>query len=126
MQKSHDPRRDLIDTYAAAEHLVDVETHIAQSHCAAVNRDLLAALKWLVWAVDFQRVSGEGTDPQDLKAALVAARQQSPRRGDERTSGPEGWNRSALRYPRPSSPRSLSRAIMHRIIGHHGCSAWSP
>jgi type VI protein secretion system component VasF len=74
MQKSHDPRRDLIDTYAAAEHLVDAEAHIAQSHCAAVNRDLLAALKWLVWAVDFQRVSGEATDPEDLKAALVAAR----------------------------------------------------
>jgi hypothetical protein len=45
MQKSHDPRRDLIDTCAAAEHLVDDEAHIAQSHCAAVNRDLLAALK---------------------------------------------------------------------------------
>jgi hypothetical protein len=74
MQKSHDPRRDLIDTYAAAEHLVDAEAHIAQSHCAAVNRDLLAALKWLVWAVDFQRISGDATDPEDLKAALVAAR----------------------------------------------------
>ena len=73
MQKSHDPRRDLIDTCAAAEHLVDVETHIAQSHCAAVNRDLLAALKWLVWAVDFQRISGDATDPEDLKAALGAA-----------------------------------------------------
>jgi type VI protein secretion system component VasF len=74
MQKSHDPRRDLIDTYAAAEHLVDAEAHIAQSHCAAVNRDLLAALKWLLWAVDFQRISGDATDPEDLKAALVAAR----------------------------------------------------
>jgi hypothetical protein len=74
MQKSHDPRRDLIDTCAAAEHLVDAEAHIAQSHCAAVNRDLLAALKWLVWAVDFQRISGDATDPKDLKAALVAAR----------------------------------------------------
>ena len=38
MQNSHDPRRDLIDTYTAAEHLVDGEAHIAQSHCAAVNR----------------------------------------------------------------------------------------
>ena len=74
MQKSHDPRRDLIGTYAAAEHLVDGEAHIAQSHCTAVNRDLLAALKWLVWAVDFQRISGDATDPEDLKAALVAAR----------------------------------------------------
>ena len=74
MQKSHDPRRDLIDTYAAAEQLLDAEAHIAQSHCAAVNRDLLAALKWLVWAVDFQRISGDATDPEDLKAALVAAR----------------------------------------------------
>ena len=74
MQKSHDPRRDLIDTYAAAEHLVDAEAHIAQSHCAAVNRDLLAALKWLAWAVDFQRISGDATDPKDLKAALGAAR----------------------------------------------------
>jgi hypothetical protein len=52
MRKSHDPRRDLIDTCAASEHLFDAEAHIAQSHCAAVNRDLLAALKWLVWAVD--------------------------------------------------------------------------
>ena len=68
MQNSHDPRRDLIDAYTAAEHLVDGEVHIAQSHCAAVNRDLLAALKWLVWAVDFQRVSGEATNPEDLKA----------------------------------------------------------
>jgi hypothetical protein len=74
MQKSHDSRRDLLDTRAAAEHLLDAEAHIAQSHCAAVNRDLLAALKWLVWVVDFQRVSGEATDPEDLKAALVAAR----------------------------------------------------
>jgi hypothetical protein len=74
MQKSHDPRRDLIDTRAAAEHLLDAEAHIAQSHCAAVNRDLLAALKWLVWAVDFQRISGDATDPDDLKAALGAAR----------------------------------------------------
>ena len=74
MQNSHDPRRDLIDAYTAAEHLVDGEAHIAQSHCAAVNRDLLAALKWLVWAVDFQRISGDATDPEDLKAALVAAR----------------------------------------------------
>ena len=45
MQKSHDPRRDLIDTCAAAGHLVDAEAHIAQSHCTAVNRDTLAALK---------------------------------------------------------------------------------
>ena len=52
MQKSHDPRRDLIDTCAASEHLFDAEAHIAQSHCAAVNRDLPAALKWLVWAVE--------------------------------------------------------------------------
>jgi hypothetical protein len=74
MQKSHDPRRDLIDTYAAAEHLVDAEAHIAQSHCAAVNRDLLAALKWLVWAVDFQRIAGGAADAEDVKAALVAAR----------------------------------------------------
>ena len=74
MQTSHDPRRDLIDTCAAAEHLVEDEAHIAQSHCAAVNRDLLAALKWLVWAVDFQRISGDAIDPADLKAALVAAR----------------------------------------------------
>jgi hypothetical protein len=74
MQNSHDPRRDLTDAYTAAEHLVDGEAHIAQSHCAAVNRDLLAALKWLVWAVDFQRISGDATDPEDLKAALVAAR----------------------------------------------------
>ena len=74
MQKSHDPRRDLIDTCAAVEHLLDSEAQIAQSHCAAVNRDLLAALKWLVWAVDFQRVSGEATNPEDLKAALAAAR----------------------------------------------------
>ena len=74
MQKSHDLRRDLIDTCAATEHLLDPEAHTAQSHCAAVNRDLLAALKWLVWAVDFQRISGDATDPEDLKAALVAAR----------------------------------------------------
>ena len=74
MQKSHDPRRDLIDTYAAAEHPLGAEPHIAQSHCAAVNRDLLAALKWLVWAVDFRRISGDATDPEDLKAALSAAR----------------------------------------------------
>ena len=74
MRKSHDPRRDLIDTCAASEHLLDAEAHIAQSHCAAVNRDLLAALKWLPWAVDFQRISGDATDPEDLKAALVAAR----------------------------------------------------
>jgi hypothetical protein len=67
MRKSHDPRRDLIDTCAASEHLFDAEAHIAQSHCAAVNRDLLAALKWLVWAVDFQRISGDATDPKDLK-----------------------------------------------------------
>ena len=74
MRKSHDPRRDLIDPWAAVEHPLDSEAQIAQSHCAAVNRDLLAALKWLVWAVDFQRISGYATDPEDLKAALAAAR----------------------------------------------------
>jgi hypothetical protein len=74
MPKTHDPRRDLIDTCAGVEHLLDSETQIAHSHCAAVNRDLLAALKWLVWAIDFQRISGDATDPEDLKAALAAAR----------------------------------------------------
>ena len=80
------PRRDLIDTYAAAEHLVDAEAHIAQSHCAAVNRDLLAALKWLVWAVDFQRISGDATDPENLKAAPGRRSGSDRRRGDERTT----------------------------------------
>ena len=74
MRKSHDPRRDLMDTCASADHLFGPEAKMAQAHCAAVNRDLLAALKWLVWAVDFQRISGDASDPDDLKAALAAAR----------------------------------------------------
>jgi hypothetical protein len=74
MRKSHDPRRDLIDSRATVEHLLDAEVEIVKSHCAAVNRDLLAALKWLVWTVDFERIAGDATDPVDLKAALSAAR----------------------------------------------------
>jgi hypothetical protein len=74
MRKSHDPRRDLIDAGATAEKLLDAEAHIAASRCSAVNRDLLATLKWLVWAVDFQRIAGGAADAEDVKAALVAAR----------------------------------------------------
>ena len=81
MRKFHDPRRDLIDTCSTAEHLIGPETRMAQSHCAAVNRDLLAALKWLVWAVDFQRISGHASDPDDLKAALAAAQAAIPKAG---------------------------------------------
>jgi hypothetical protein len=74
MRKSHDSRRDLLDTCAGTEHLLGSEVQIARAHCAAVNRDLLTALKWLVWTVDSRRISGDATDPEDLKAALAAAR----------------------------------------------------